>query len=101
MKNELTNKALLDSIRHLITEARIKVQRTVNSAMVQTYWEIGRLIIEDEQQGKSRAAYGKQQLKELATQLTEEFGRGFNARNLRNMRAFYEAYPIWNTVCPN
>lgn len=98
MKDELINKSLLANIRHLITDARVKIQRTVNSVMVQTYWEIGRLIVEDEQQGEIRAAYGKQQLRDLATQLTDEFGRGFDVTNLRNMRTFYLAYPIQDAV---
>src|SRR6185369_12143167 len=66
--------------------------------MVKTYWEVGRLIVEHEQQGETRASYGKQQLQSLANQLRIEFGKGFEVRNLRNMRAFYLAYPIWNAV---
>jgi predicted nuclease of restriction endonuclease-like (RecB) superfamily len=62
------------------------------------YWEIGQLIIEDEQNGASRAEYGKAVLKNLANQLTLEFGKGFNERNLNNMRAFFLAFPIWNAV---
>ncbi len=62
------------------------------------YWEIGRLIVEDEQQGKAKAEYGKATLKNLAKQLTFEFGKGFDERNLNNMRAFYRAFPIWNAV---
>ncbi len=89
-----TNQVLLDSIRQLISSARSQVQRSVNSLMVQTYWKIGQLIVEEEQQGKERAVYGQQQLQQLAKQLTEEFGKGFDITNLRNMRRFYEAYPI-------
>jgi len=59
---------------------------------------IGRLIVEHEQQGQARAAYGKRQLQTLSEQLTAEFGKGFDARNLRNMRAFFLAYPNWNAV---
>lgn len=66
--------------------------------MVQSYWHVGRLIVEDEQQGKARAAYGKQQLAQLAEVLSDEFGKGFDARNLRNMRQFYQTFPIWNAV---
>jgi len=66
--------------------------------MVKTYWQVGRLIIEDEQQGEKRATYGQQQLKLLATQLKAEFGKGFNERNLRNMPAFYLQQPIWHSV---
>lgn len=62
--------------------------------MAHTYWQIGRLIIEHEQQGESRAAYGKQQLEQLSAKLTAEFGKGFDVTNLRNMRRFYELFPI-------
>ena len=62
------------------------------------YWEIGRLIVEDEQQRKSKAAYGKAVLKNLGHQLTLEFGKGFDERNLNNIRAFYLSFPIWNAV---
>ncbi|MFZ6693302.1 PDDEXK nuclease domain-containing protein [Undibacterium sp. SXout20W] len=85
---------LLQAIRELVQQARQQVQRSVDSAMVQTYWHIGRLIVEDEQQGEARAEYGAQQLEQLSTRLTDEFGKGFDVRNLRNMRAFFRAFPI-------
>jgi predicted nuclease of restriction endonuclease-like (RecB) superfamily len=66
--------------------------------MVQSYWEIGRLIVEQEQQGESRAAYGKQQLQQLSQQLTERLGKGFDVGNLRNMRQFYLTFPIHDAV---
>ncbi|WP_330924684.1 PDDEXK nuclease domain-containing protein [Candidatus Sororendozoicomonas aggregata] len=89
---------LLAAIRQVLTEARHSLKVTVNSTMVQAYWEVGRLIVEQEQQGKARADYGKQQLKTLSQQLTHEFGKGFDVRNLRNMRAFYRAYPKRNAL---
>ncbi|MEM9102459.1 MAG: PDDEXK nuclease domain-containing protein [Pseudomonadota bacterium] len=92
------NQDLFERISSLVEQARQRVQQTVNTTMVQTYWEIGRLIVEDEQQGESRAAYGKQQIKQISDRLKERFGKGFNTRNLRNMRTFYETYPIWNAV---
>ncbi len=61
--------------------------------MVQAYWQVGRLIVEDEQNGKHRAEYGKKVLAELAEWLTTEFGEGFDASNLRYMRQFYQAFP--------
>lgn len=91
---------LFDQISNLIEQARKQVQRSVNTAMVQTYWHIGRLIVEHEQQGESRAAYGKEQLKRLSGRLTERFGKGFDVSNLRNMRRFYDAFPIRETVSP-
>jgi predicted nuclease of restriction endonuclease-like (RecB) superfamily len=89
---------LLHDIRLLLTQARKTLVQSVNTAMVQTYWQIGRLIVEDEQQGQNRAEYGKQVLAQLAESLTVEFGKGFDARNLRNMRRFYLECPIWNAV---
>lgn len=90
--------ALLTNIRELLNQGRKQVFQAVNAAMVQTYWEIGRLIVEDEQQGQARAEYGKGVLKTLSAALTNEFGKGFDVRNLSNMRSFYQAYPIWNAV---
>jgi predicted nuclease of restriction endonuclease-like (RecB) superfamily len=93
-----TSPNLLASIRQLLIESRNQLIRTVNHAMVKTYWEVGRLIVEDEQQGEKSAGYGKQILKQLSEQLQAEFGTGFNERNLRRMRVFYQAYPIWTAV---
>jgi predicted nuclease of restriction endonuclease-like (RecB) superfamily len=89
---------LLHDIRLLLTQARQTLVQSVNTAMVQTYWHIGRLIVEDEQQGQNRAEYGKQVLAQLAESLTVEFGKGFDASNLRNMRRFYLVYPIQETL---
>jgi predicted nuclease of restriction endonuclease-like (RecB) superfamily len=91
--------ALADAIAAQIEAARSQVRRAVNSAMVQSYWQIGRLIVEDEQQGENRAAYGKQQLQQLSKALTERLGKGFDVTNLRTMRRFYQAFPIRDTVC--
>ncbi|WP_445369076.1 PDDEXK nuclease domain-containing protein [Methylomonas sp. BW4-1] len=93
MTLDATNHQLLSDIRQIIEQARQRVHQTVNSEMVQAYWHIGRLIVEDEQQGQQRAAYGKQQLQQLSEQLTREFGKGFDASNLRNMRSFYLGFP--------
>lgn len=90
--------ALYASIAEVLQTARTQVRQSVNSAMVQAYWQVGRLIVEDEQQGQARAEYGKAQLSRLADRLTAEFGKGFDQRNLRNMRRFYLAFPIWNAV---
>ena len=89
---------LLHNISTVIQETRGQVRRAVNHAMVTCYWEIGRLIVEEEQQGEARAAYGKQQLQYLSDQLSERFGKGYDPRNLRNMRQFYLVYPNWNAV---
>jgi len=80
---------LFQAIAAVIGEARVHTRQAVNSAMVQAYWRIGRLIVEHEQRGEARAAYGKQQLTALSRRLTTQFGKGFDASNLRNMRSFY------------
>jgi len=85
-------KALIANIRELILSARTSVVRSVDLIQVLTNFEIGRRIVEHEQQGAERAEYGKALLKELASELTKEFGRGFSRSNLQNMRKFYIAY---------
>jgi predicted nuclease of restriction endonuclease-like (RecB) superfamily len=89
---------LFEALKLVIVLARGKAYKAVNSSLLESYWNIGRIIVEDEQQGSDRAKYGKGILKAVAAQLTEEFGRGFDERNLNNMRAFYRAFPIWNAV---
>lgn len=95
---EIQHNSIYNSIKEIIILSRQRVYRIANSALLETYWQIGKLIIEDEQNGKSKAEYGKATLKNLAQQLTLEFGRGFDERNLNNMRAFYQAFPIWNEL---
>jgi len=96
--NDLTNQPLFNSIAAIIRDARKRVKVTVNSTIVISYWNIGKLIVEDEQQGENRAEYGKAVLKELAVKLTHEFGKGFDERNLRYFRLFYTLFPKWNAV---
>jgi predicted nuclease of restriction endonuclease-like (RecB) superfamily len=84
---------LLEALRGLIIQARQQALRSVDTIQVQTYWQIGRHIVEFEQGGQARAAYGKRLLAELAAALTGEFGKGFDASNLRYMRLFYQAFP--------
>jgi predicted nuclease of restriction endonuclease-like (RecB) superfamily len=86
------------SIKTVLEEARSTVYRTVNFAMVQAYWHIGRIIVEQEQKGKERAEYGKALIKELSIKLTKDFGRGFNERNLFYMRSFYSMFPKVNSL---
>lgn len=98
MSEELKNKALFSQVVELLQNARQQVLRTVNSTMVCTYFEIGRMIVKEEQNGKDRAEYGKQLLKGLSEQLTNEFGKGFSVANLENIRKFYLVYSISETV---
>ena len=89
---------LLSSLGELIREARQHALRAVDVIQVQTCWQMGRHIVEFEQGGAARAAYGQRLLPELADALTVEFGKGFDERNLRHMRGFYQAFPIWDAV---
>ena len=89
---------LFNSIREIIVKAKQIAYRNNNSILLNMYWEIGKLIITEEQQGKVKADYGKAVLKNLSQMLTLEFGKGFDERNLSNIRAFYIAFPIWNAV---
>ena len=92
MSNDIQNKILFSQVVELLQNARQQVLRTVNSTMVYTYFEIGRVIVEEEQNGKDRAEYGKHILKGLSEELTKEFGRGFSIRNLEQIRKFYLTY---------
>jgi hypothetical protein len=89
---------LAQRVSNLLLDARKKVLQTVNHTMVVTYFEIGRMIIEEEQNGKERAAYGKQLITELSKKLTFNFGKGFSQRNLEQMRQFYLVYSIPQTL---
>ncbi|MEA2602065.1 MAG: hypothetical protein QOF89_3057 [Acidobacteriota bacterium] len=89
---------LLGQLRTLIHKARQQALRAVDAVQVRTHWEVGRHIVEFEQRGASRAQYGTKLLSRLAERLTAEFGRGFDERNLRHMRAFFLGFPIWNAV---
>jgi predicted nuclease of restriction endonuclease-like (RecB) superfamily len=90
--------SLVGNLGELIRQARQKVLRAVDTIQVQTCWQIGRHIVEFEQEGARRASYGKRLLATLAKDLTAYFGKGFDERNLRYMRDFYQTFPIWNAV---
>jgi len=87
-----------DNIKIIIEQARNKVYSTINTTMVQAYWEIGRTIVEEKQKGKKRADYGKYLIKDLSEKLIEEYGRGFNKRSLYEMRQFYLTFPKLHPV---
>ena len=90
---------LLGRLRELIVQARTQALRAVDAIQVQSCWEIGRHIVKFEQQGQARATYGARLLPQLAERLTQEFGRGFDASNLCNMRTLYQAFPIRDALC--
>lgn len=91
--------ALFLQIKAILDEARAKISRTVNATTVEAYWHVGRYIVEHEQQGAQRAAYGKSVINDLADRLVKEYGNGFTATNLKYMRQFYLCFPISHTVC--
>lgn len=89
---------IVKEIKTVLETARSNVARQVNSELLNTYWNIGRIICEYEQSNPDRADYGKQTLKELAKTLTKEFGKGFSRANLYNMRLFYLTYEKIQTL---
>lgn len=98
MKIEKTDENFYKNILEILKNSREKVLRTVNQTMVKTYFQIGKAIVEEEQKGKTRATYGKELIKNLSAQLTNEFGKGFSERNIEQMRKFYQVYGIPQTV---
>lgn len=95
--NSSSTENLFSQISRILNEARAKVATTVNTAMVAAYWNIGKLIVEA-QGGEENAVYGDNLINTIAKRLTNSFGKGFSARNLRNMRQFFITYPNWQTV---
>lgn len=102
MTELVKNKALFfEKVSQLLREARQSVLQTINHKMVITYFEIGEMIVEEQQAGKERAAYGKQLIHELSKRLTSEFGKGFSATNIQQMRNFYLTYQNQQTLSVN
>jgi predicted nuclease of restriction endonuclease-like (RecB) superfamily len=92
MKQVQRSNKLYDAIKSLIEESKVQIVRKVNTTIILTYYEIGRMIVQDEQSGKSRAEYAEQTLKQLSIDLTRDFGKGFSHRNLEYFRKFYLNY---------
>lgn len=91
----------INEVKEILKNARQKAYTAINSAMVEAYWEIGRRIVEEEQSGRERAEYGKEILQNLSKELTEEFGKGYSYRTLREIRQFYlmfSDFEKWRTV---
>ena len=98
MSNLTHTNSMTDEIRALLINARQRVAVQVNTELLSTYWNVGKIIVEHEQEKSDRANYGKQTLKELSKELTKEFGKGFSVSNLQFMRRFYQSYQIQQTV---
>jgi len=89
---------LYDRIAQILEQARSQVARTVNTAMVQAYWLIGREIVEVEQDGEQRAGYGEELIQRLSLRLQGVFGKGFSVATLRRIRQFYQAFPLGSAL---
>lgn len=96
--SNIANNNFIIEIKELLQKARNSIYQTINTTMTQTYWEIGRRIVEEEQGGAVRAEYGRGLIKHLSVELAKEFGDGFSVDNLKNMRRFYLAYPKSETA---
>lgn len=90
---------IVSDIQHIVRQAQETAWRSINQTMVRAYWLVGRRIVEEEQQGESKAAYGKGMIKSLSLALQQEFGKGFSVDNLENMRRFYLVYSNSETLC--
>ncbi len=97
MANEV-NAILIKDIRAIIEDSKKLVVRNVNTIMLQTYWNIGRRIVEEEQNGNDKANYGEYIIKNLSIELSKEYGRGFSSTNLKMMRRLYNEYQIGQTL---
>ncbi len=98
MNNLTYTNSMMNEIREILQSARQCVAIQVNTELLSTYWNIGKIIVEHEQENQERADYGKQTLKQLSKELTKEFGKGFSVSNLQFMRRFYQCYQIQQTV---
>jgi predicted nuclease of restriction endonuclease-like (RecB) superfamily len=91
--NMINKNTFILEIKQILEQARQNAYSAVNTAMVESYWLVGKRIVEEEQQGEQKAAYGEAILKNLSIALTAELGKGFSYANLRNFRQFYLTYP--------
>lgn len=96
--SDVFSSSFISEIKQIILQARQKAYSAVNTAMVEAYWHIGKRIVEEEQNGESRAEYGKKVLENLSKSLTADFGKGFSLRNLRNFRLFYLTFPNLDSI---
>jgi len=98
MRKEIINNHFYESIKDILIKVRGNVYRTINFGMVTAYWNIGRLIVEEEQHGKRKAGYGERLITELSVKLSRDFGKGFDERNLFYMRQFYLSFSKLNAL---
>lgn len=98
MNTNKNNIKMINEIRNIILASRQKVIYQVNDAMLMAYWNVGKIIVENEQNGNIKAEYGKQVIREVSRELRKTLGTGFSVSNLFNMRKFYITYPKFQTV---
>ena len=98
MQSLTFNKKIIEDIKEVIVSSRQKVAYEVNNTMLLAYWNVGKIIVENEQNGNIKAEYGKQVMKELSKELRKILGSGFSVSNLFNMRRFYITYPKFQTL---
>ena len=96
--NLISYEDIYSEIKETLLLSRNQAYSAVNFAMVQAYWQIGRIIVEHEQNGNARADYGKSVLQELSSRLTKDFGKGFSVRTLQQMKKFYVMFPNTNAL---
>lgn len=104
MDNEILSNSFIKDVKKIIEHGRQKAYASVNSVMIETYWHIGKRIIDEEQQGKDHADYGQRIIDQLSERLTHDYGVGFSSRYLRSFRKFYLLVPdieIWKSRFPN
>ena len=95
---EKNNMQMIEEIKDIIISSRNKIAYEINNTMLLAYWNVGRIIVENEQNGNIKAEYGKQVMKELSKELRKVLGSGFSVSNLFNMRKLYVTYPKFQTV---
>ena len=100
MKDEiqLSEQSFVDDIKQIIHKGQKAAYGAVSAVMTETYWNIGKRIVEQEQQGKERAEYGKHLIDVLSEELTKEFGKNYSKRNLFYYKKFYLCFPDWEIV---
>ena len=94
----IANVSLLRDIKSIIDESKRSLTRNINLTMIHAYWNIGKRIVEEEQNGSVKAKYGKELLKSISKELTKQYGKGFSQTNIFMMRRLYCEYPKFQTL---
>lgn len=95
---EKNNKKMIQEITNLVNEVKENLSKEINKSIIYVYWNIGRVIVSNENEHNNRLEYGKEVLKELSDELTKYLGKGYSVSNLKYMRIFYKAYPNFDKI---